>query len=89
MGCETTSRPLSILVLQALPSISHHIWAVNLVKGLLREGHHVHVVSILETKIEGKLAQNLTYAVSRCYNSIKGSEYKSISLPIYETNERK
>ncbi|XP_071573107.1 UDP-glycosyltransferase UGT5-like isoform X1 [Temnothorax nylanderi] len=63
MGLVTSSKPLSILLLQSLPSTSHHIWATNLVKGLLREGHHVHAVSTLETKVEGKLAQNLTYAV--------------------------
>ncbi|XP_012530233.3 uncharacterized protein LOC105833218 [Monomorium pharaonis] len=63
IGFVTTSKPLSILLLEPIPSTSHHIWAVNLVKGLLRKGHHVHVVSIHEVKIEGKLTQNLTYAV--------------------------
>ncbi|TGZ51158.1 UDP-glucuronosyltransferase 2B17 [Temnothorax longispinosus] len=63
MGLMTSSKPLSILLLQSLPSTSHHIWATNLVKGLLREGHQVHAVSTLKTKVEGKLAQNLTYAV--------------------------
>ncbi|KAG5317480.1 UD2C1 glucuronosyltransferase, partial [Pseudoatta argentina] len=59
----TTSKALSILLLEPIPSTSHHVWAENLIKGLLREGHHVHITSIHETKIEGKLAQNLTYAV--------------------------
>ncbi|XP_011706636.1 PREDICTED: uncharacterized protein LOC105461830, partial [Wasmannia auropunctata] len=63
MGLVTASKPLSILFIEPIPSISHHIWAVNLVKGLLRKGHHVHVVSIHETKVENKLAQNLTYDV--------------------------
>ncbi|XP_071625903.1 UDP-glycosyltransferase UGT5-like [Temnothorax longispinosus] len=63
IGFVTVSKPLSVLLIQALPSISHHIWTEHLVKGLLREGHHVHTVSILETKIEGKLAENLTYAI--------------------------
>ncbi|KAG5317481.1 UDB17 glucuronosyltransferase, partial [Pseudoatta argentina] len=59
----TTSKPLSILLIQPLPSPSHHIWTTNLIKGLLRKGHHVHVVSTHETKIKDKLAQNLTYDV--------------------------
>jgi glucuronosyltransferase len=59
----TGSKPLSILLIESLPTTSHHIWTVNLVKGLLRKGHHVHAVSIHETKVKGKLAQNLTYAV--------------------------
>ncbi|XP_011706699.1 PREDICTED: uncharacterized protein LOC105461884 isoform X2 [Wasmannia auropunctata] len=63
MGFVTASKPLSILLMQTLPSISHHIWTENLVKGLLREGHHVHVVSTIEIKIEGKLVQNLTNAI--------------------------
>ncbi|XP_024878378.1 uncharacterized protein LOC112458802 isoform X1 [Temnothorax curvispinosus] len=53
------SKPLSILVVEP----SHHVWTEHLVKGLLRKGHHVHAVSILEIKVKGKLAQNLTYAV--------------------------
>ncbi|XP_024872282.1 UDP-glucuronosyltransferase 1-9-like [Temnothorax curvispinosus] len=57
------SKPLSILVVETVPSPSHHVWTEHLVKGLLRKGHHVHAVSILETKVKGKLAQNLTYAV--------------------------
>ncbi|XP_011705694.1 PREDICTED: UDP-glucuronosyltransferase 1-9-like [Wasmannia auropunctata] len=57
------SKPLSILLIEALPTSSHHIWTVHLIKGLLRKGHHVHAVSIHETKVEGKLAQNLTYSV--------------------------
>ncbi|XP_077272157.1 UDP-glycosyltransferase UGT5-like isoform X2 [Temnothorax americanus] len=59
----TESKPLSILLIETLPSTSHHVWTEHLVKGLLRKGHHVHVVSIHETKVKGKLAQNLTYAV--------------------------
>lgn len=79
IGFVTTSKPLSILLIQPLPSTSHHIWVLNLIKGLLREGHHVHVVSIHETKVEGKLAENLTYAVSRLQGLIYiHSEYKSI-----------
>ncbi|XP_011861649.1 PREDICTED: UDP-glucuronosyltransferase 2B1-like [Vollenhovia emeryi] len=58
-----TSKPLSVLLIQSIPSTSHHIWTEHLVKGLLRKGHHVHTVSVLETKIEGKLAENLTYDV--------------------------
>jgi len=65
MGFVTASKPLSILFLEPIPSTSHHIWAMNLIKGLLRNGHHVHVVSVQETKVDAKLAQNLTYAVSR------------------------
>ncbi|XP_011860567.1 PREDICTED: UDP-glucuronosyltransferase 2B19-like isoform X2 [Vollenhovia emeryi] len=57
------SKPLSILLIESIPSPSHHVWVTHLVKGLLRRGHHVHVMSIQETKIKGKLAQNLTYAV--------------------------
>ncbi|XP_024888219.1 UDP-glucuronosyltransferase 1-7C-like isoform X1 [Temnothorax curvispinosus] len=59
----TASKPLSILVIQNLPLPSHHVWTEYLVKGLLRKGHHVHAVSTHETKVKGKLAQNLTYAV--------------------------
>ncbi|XP_024876444.1 uncharacterized protein LOC112457540 [Temnothorax curvispinosus] len=57
------SKSLSILLIETLPSTSHHVWTEHLVKELLRKGHHVHVVSIHETKVKGKLAQNLTYAV--------------------------
>jgi len=35
------------------------------IRGLLRKGHYVHVVSTHETKINDKLAQNLTYDVSK------------------------
>ncbi|KAG5338450.1 UD2C1 glucuronosyltransferase, partial [Acromyrmex heyeri] len=59
----TTSKPLSILFIQPLPSPSHHVWTTNLIKGLLRKGHHVHIISTHETKVKGKLAQNLTYEV--------------------------
>ncbi|TGZ54617.1 Uncharacterized protein DBV15_12568, partial [Temnothorax longispinosus] len=59
----TASKPLSILLIQTIPSTSHHVWTEHLVKGLLRKGHHVHAVSIHETKVKGKLAQNLTYVV--------------------------
>jgi len=80
------SKPLSILLIETVPSTSHHIWTVNLAKGLLRKGHHVHVVSIHETKIKGKLAQNLTYAVSRCYEKLLE---KQINLfAIYKTNKK-
>jgi len=65
--CLVTGKPLSILLIEPLLSISHHIWTVNLIKELLRKGHHVHVVSIHETKVDAKLAQNLTFAVSRRY----------------------
>lgn len=60
---NAVSNSLSILLIEALPSPSHHLWTMNLAKGLLRKGHHVHAVSIQETKIKGKLGQNLTYAV--------------------------
>ncbi|XP_025268342.1 UDP-glucuronosyltransferase 2B19-like [Camponotus floridanus] len=63
MGFATVSNSLSILVIEALPSPSHHLWTTNLVKGLLRKGHHVHAVSLYETKVKGTLGQNLTYAV--------------------------
>ncbi|XP_072759513.1 UDP-glucosyltransferase 2-like [Anoplolepis gracilipes] len=63
MGFATISNSLSILLIEGVPSISHHVWTMNLVKGLLLKGHHVHVVSIRETNIKGKLGQNLTYAV--------------------------
>ncbi|XP_077268479.1 UDP-glycosyltransferase UGT5-like isoform X1 [Temnothorax americanus] len=59
----TASKPMSILVIETIPSTSHHVWTEHLVKGLLRKGHHVHIVSIHETKIKGILGQNLTYAV--------------------------
>ncbi|XP_018341764.1 PREDICTED: UDP-glucuronosyltransferase-like [Trachymyrmex septentrionalis] len=36
---------------------------MNLIKGLLRKGHHVHAISTYETNIKDKLAQNLTYDV--------------------------
>ncbi|XP_036139103.1 UDP-glycosyltransferase UGT5-like [Monomorium pharaonis] len=63
IGFVTASKSLSILVIEPLASSSHHVWTVNLIKGLLRKSHHVHVVSIHETKIDGKLSQNLTSAV--------------------------
>ncbi|TGZ53751.1 Uncharacterized protein DBV15_12370 [Temnothorax longispinosus] len=59
----TASKPLSILLIEPIPSTSHHVWTEHLVKGLLRRGHRVHSMSIHETKVKGKLAQNLTYAV--------------------------
>jgi len=65
IGHVTTSKPLSILLIDPVPSLSHHVWTINLMKGLLRKGHHVHVVSTHETKIKDKLAQNLTYDVSK------------------------
>ncbi|XP_036141720.1 UDP-glycosyltransferase UGT5-like [Monomorium pharaonis] len=40
------SKLLSILLIEPLVSTSHHIWTVNLIKGLLRKGHHIHEVSI-------------------------------------------
>lgn len=58
------SSSLSILLVQPMASTSHHIWTMSLLKGLLRKGHHVHIVDIHEPKIKGKLAQNMTYAVS-------------------------
>jgi len=67
--CLVTAKPLSILLIEPLLSKSHHVWTVNLIKGLLRKGHHVHVVSIQETKVDAKLAQNLTFAVSRRYKT--------------------
>lgn len=72
MGLATISNSLSILLIQPVASTSHHVWTMSLLKGLLRNGHHVHVVSIHEANIKGKLAQNMTYAVSMCY---KKSEY--------------
>ncbi|XP_018049434.1 PREDICTED: UDP-glucuronosyltransferase 2B17-like isoform X2 [Atta colombica] len=44
IGLVTTSKPLSILLIAPVPSHSHHVWMTNLMKGLLRKGHHVHVV---------------------------------------------
>ncbi|XP_011699201.1 PREDICTED: UDP-glucuronosyltransferase 1-7-like isoform X2 [Wasmannia auropunctata] len=71
----TASKPLSILVIQPVPITSHHIWVMNLIKELLRKGHHVHVVSIHETEVENKLAQNLTYTVFDSFiNEFGGSE---------------
>ncbi|XP_024870091.1 UDP-glucuronosyltransferase 2B2-like isoform X2 [Temnothorax curvispinosus] len=61
----TASKLLSILVIEPIQSTSHHVWTEHLVKGLLRRGHYVHSISIHETKVKGKLAQNLTYAVSK------------------------
>ncbi|XP_011858394.1 PREDICTED: UDP-glucuronosyltransferase 2B1-like [Vollenhovia emeryi] len=49
--------------IKSVPAASHHMWTEHLVKGLLRKGHHVHTVSVLETKVEGKLAENLTYDI--------------------------
>nr|XP_012222825.1 PREDICTED: UDP-glucuronosyltransferase 2B16-like isoform X1 [Linepithema humile] len=63
IGLAIASKPLSILLVEPIMSTSHHLWAMTLVKGLLRRGHHIHVVSIHEANIEGQLAQNLTYAV--------------------------
>ncbi|CAL1673539.1 unnamed protein product [Lasius platythorax] len=62
-GLVTVSSSLSILLIQPTASTSHHVWTMKLLNGLLRKGHHVHVVSIHEANIKGKLAQNLTYAV--------------------------
>ncbi|XP_070530389.1 UDP-glycosyltransferase UGT5-like isoform X2 [Cardiocondyla obscurior] len=59
----TASKPLSVLLLQNIPAVSHHIWAEHLAKELLRKGHHVHAVSIQEINIKGKLAENLTYSI--------------------------
>lgn len=56
-------KPLSILMIETLPSASHHIWTDNLIKGLLHKGHHVHAVSVIKTNVKGKLAQNLTYTI--------------------------
>lgn len=64
IGLTIASKPLSILLVEPITSTSHHLWAMTIVKGLLRRGHHVHVVSIHEAKVESQLAQNLTYAVS-------------------------
>ncbi|GAB1860212.1 UDP-glucuronosyltransferase 1-9-like isoform X1 [Camponotus japonicus] len=63
IGFATVSNSLSILLLQLIPTTSHHVWTVNLLKGLLSKGHHVHIVSIHEPNIKGKLAQNMTYAI--------------------------
>ncbi|XP_018316261.1 UDP-glucuronosyltransferase 1-7C-like [Mycetomoellerius zeteki] len=85
----TASKPLSILLLEPTPSFSHHVWAMNLIKGLLRKGHHVHVVSVGETKIKDKLAQNLTYAVfdvmkiyeeSEDYNPSEWEQYSAFYM---------
>ena len=76
IGLVTTSKPLSILLIDPVPSLSYHVWTTNLMKGLLRKGHHVHVVSTHETKIKDKLAQNLTYDVS----NVMELEYKLIIL---------
>ncbi|GAB1860214.1 UDP-glucuronosyltransferase 1-9-like isoform X1 [Camponotus japonicus] len=63
MGLATISSSLSILLVQPTPSTSHHVWTMNLLKGLLSKGHHVHIVSIHEPNIEGKLAENMTYGI--------------------------
>ncbi|XP_072759090.1 UDP-glucosyltransferase 2-like [Anoplolepis gracilipes] len=63
MGFVAMSSSLKILLLQPLASTSHHIWTMKILKGLLHKGHQVHVVSIHEPNIKGKLAQNMTYAV--------------------------
>ncbi|XP_070154423.1 UDP-glucosyltransferase 2-like [Polyergus mexicanus] len=63
MGLATMSNSLSILLIQPVSSTSHHVWTISLLKGLLHNGHHVHIVSIHEPNIKGKLAQNMTYAV--------------------------
>ncbi|XP_072759092.1 UDP-glycosyltransferase UGT5-like [Anoplolepis gracilipes] len=63
MGMTTMSSSLKILLLQPVASTSHHIWTMNLLKGLLHKGHQVHMVDILEPTIKGKLAQNMTYTV--------------------------
>ncbi|KYM82014.1 UDP-glucuronosyltransferase 2B17 [Atta colombica] len=70
IGLVTTSKPLSILLIDPVPSLSYHVWTTNLMKGLLRKGHHVHVVSTHEIKIKDKLAQNLTYDGSNVFDSL-------------------
>ncbi|XP_025268314.1 UDP-glucuronosyltransferase 2B31-like [Camponotus floridanus] len=63
MGLATISSSLSILLVQPIPSTSHHVWTMNLLKGLLSKGHHVHIVSIHEPNIKSKLAENMTYGI--------------------------
>ncbi|RLU25699.1 hypothetical protein DMN91_001856 [Ooceraea biroi] len=64
VGLATASTAsLSILLVQSITTISHHVWTIPLIKGLLQKGHRVHVVSICETNIKDDLAENLTYAV--------------------------
>ncbi|XP_071579798.1 UDP-glycosyltransferase UGT5-like [Temnothorax nylanderi] len=83
----TASKPLSILVIQHIPSPSHHVWTEHLVKGLLRKGHHVHAVSTHETKVKGKLAQNLTYAVfdGLMHTYEEAEDYNPAALKEYST----
>ncbi|XP_071578946.1 UDP-glycosyltransferase UGT5-like [Temnothorax nylanderi] len=77
------SKPLSILVIEPIQSTSHHIWTEHLVKGLLRKGHHVHSISIHETKVKGKLAQNLTYAVFDLQTNEEAEDYNPVEWEQY------
>ncbi|XP_012531533.2 UDP-glycosyltransferase UGT5 [Monomorium pharaonis] len=93
IGFVTMSKPLSILVIEPLLSTSHHIWTVNLIKGLLRKGHHIHAVSIHDINVEGKLAQNLTYTVfedviktyenSDNYNPVEWKEHSAFYMTYF------
>lgn len=56
------TNSLSILLLQSILSNSHYICV--LLKELLSKGHHEYIVSIHESDIKDKLAQNMAYAVS-------------------------
>ncbi|XP_014475245.1 PREDICTED: UDP-glucuronosyltransferase 2B19-like [Dinoponera quadriceps] len=88
IGFATASKPLSILIVQPLKSTSHHLWVVPLLKGLLHKGHHVHIVSIHDVKIEDELGQNLTSVVfddimsklSEGYNPNQWREFNSFQM---------
>ncbi|KAG5343789.1 UDB28 glucuronosyltransferase, partial [Acromyrmex charruanus] len=87
----TTSKALSILLIEPFPSPSYHVWTTNLIKELLRKGHHVHVIS------KDKLAQNLTYDIldglmkameesEEDYNPVKWERYSApyVTYSVYQ-----
>ncbi|XP_036141129.1 UDP-glycosyltransferase UGT5-like [Monomorium pharaonis] len=86
MSFVTASKPLSILLIEPVASPSHHVWTMALIKELLRKGHHVHAASIYKPKVEGKLAQNLTYTVfEELINTFDKEEYNPAEWETYST----
>ncbi|TGZ41386.1 Uncharacterized protein DBV15_12840, partial [Temnothorax longispinosus] len=69
--------------IEPIQSTSHHVWTEHLVKGLLRKGHYVHSISIHETKVKGKLAQNLTYAVFDLQTNEEAEDYNPVEWEQY------
>ncbi|TGZ54207.1 UDP-glucuronosyltransferase 1-9 [Temnothorax longispinosus] len=64
----TASKPMSILVIETIPSTSHHVWTEHLVKGLLRKGHHV---------FDGVMQ---TYEQSEDYNPAEWEQYSVLYM---------